>query len=124
MRVFVRYDYPDENEQTRRERNEHMADEGADVESPPLIIPDEGQYLWDWYDTLNKCVSRTREGHCNPIPPSEFLAWKEASGLLINSSEYAVLCAMDRAYCEEMNKELAAYRERQREAAKAGGDKP
>jgi hypothetical protein len=27
-------------------------------------------------------------------------------------AEYAILCAMDAAFCEEMNKELADYRKR------------
>lgn len=65
-------------------------------------------------------MQRIRDGVCEPIPPSEFMAWKAATGNIVYSAEYAVLCGMDAAYCSEMNKELADLRTRQKELADKG----
>lgn len=88
------------------------------------MVPELGRYLWDWYFSLSKRVRRVREGTCDPIPPSEFIAWREATGAIVYPREYATLCAMDDAYCAEMNPELDAYRERREaEAAEAARNK-
>lgn len=58
---------------------------------------------------------RVRDGVCSPIPPSEYVAWLQATGKIVYPAEYAMLCAMDVAFCEEMAKELADYHERMKE---------
>lgn len=105
--MFVRYDTPNEHEKTRRERNEEF-----EREAPELIIPDEGQYLWDWYFELSSAVGRITDGVCFPIRWTEYLAWAEVTGLIVRSEEYAILRAMDASFCEETNKELQAYQKR------------
>ena len=109
IRVYVRYDVPDENGQTRRERNERF---GKSEESPLLEISDEGLYLWNWYFELSQSLLRVRSGVCEPIPPSEFIAWCQATRKLIEPVEYDILRAMDHAFCDEMNKEISDYNER------------
>lgn len=79
------------------------------------MVPDAGRYIWDWYLELTARLRRVRDGACEPIPPSEFMAWKAATGEIVYPSEYAILCAMDVAYCDEMGKELVAYRAREQE---------
>lgn len=59
-----------------------------------------------------------RDGVCEPIPPSEFLAWAAATDTVIYPTEYKALRAMDRAYCTEMSKELKDYQERENERMK------
>lgn len=113
IRIFVRYETPDENDQTRRERNEKF-----ETPSPPLVIPEAGQFLWDIFHTLHRSVSRVSDGYYRMIPPSEFEAWCRLTGTLVYPTEYAILNAMDRAYCDEANKELDAAREREREDQK------
>ena len=108
--MFVRYDTPNEHGITRRERNEQFID--IEHKSPELIIPDDGQYLWDWYFELASAVGRVIDGVCMPIPWSEYLAWAEVAGLIVRSEEYAILRAMDASFCEETNKELQAYHKR------------
>lgn len=110
VRVRVRYDTVDENGETRRERNDRFGET-----SPALIVPASGQYLWDWYFDLSTRLRRVRSGVCEPIPPTEFMAWKAATGRIVYPSEYAILSAIDVAYCDEMNKELKDYRDRQTE---------
>jgi hypothetical protein len=78
-------------------------------------VPPAGRYLWDWYFDLSDSLRRVRNGACEPIPPSEFLAWREATGNIVYPSEYAILREMDGAYCDEMNKELSDYQEREAE---------
>jgi hypothetical protein len=123
IRIFVRYDTPDENKKTRRDRNE-----AVNEPSPLLVIPSEGQYLWDWFQEISSGLRRVADGVCFPIPWSEFLAWSEVTQNIVYAAEYGVLHAIDVAFCDEMNKELQAFQERQRdkqrdevEAARTGG---
>lgn len=85
------------------------------LETPPFVIPDHGQYLWDWFSNLNSAVSRIRDGVCRLIPPSEYFAHFKMSGLLVSPEEYATLQAMDKAYCEETNKELRSLQAKREE---------
>jgi hypothetical protein len=120
IRVYVRYDVKDETGETRRERNERF---GKPELSPPLRYPDAGAYLWGWYFDLSQRLRRVRDGVCEPIPPSEYEAWARLTDNIVYPHEYAILAAMDAAYCEEMNKELAAYHERLKDQA-ASDSKP
>lgn len=108
MRVYTRYDLPDEKDDTRRERNKRVG-----VASPEFILPDEGLYLWEWFQNINSSVSRIRDGFYFLIPPSEFLAWSNLTGNLITSVEYEILKAMDVSFCNEMNKELKAKQDKE-----------
>ena len=76
------------------------------------MIPVGGAHLWEWYFALSGCFKRVHDGSCIPIPPSEFVAWTQATGHIVYPAEYAILRAMDAAFCEETNKELADYRKR------------
>jgi hypothetical protein len=110
MRVYIRYEVPDENKETRRERNKrHHA------YTPKFNIPDEGMYLWSWYEELSRRFQRNIDGTCRPIPPSEFLAWSNITGNVVDHVEYDILSKMDDVYCREMNNELTDYQARQEE---------
>jgi len=110
VRIHVRYDTPDLSGMTRRERNLR-----AEIDSPEFVIPQAGKHLWDWFAEINSVVSRVRDGHCCPLPPSEILAWVQLTGNIVYPSEYAILVAMDAEYCSEVNKEFAAVRGKQEE---------
>lgn len=116
--TFVRYEIQDEKGESRRERNDSFGET-----SPLLIIPPDGAYLWRHYWAISESVVRIQDGICRPIPPSEFNAWTAASGEVLYHHEYEILRAMDAAYCEEMNRELADFRDRQKaEQEKAMAD--
>lgn len=102
----------DENGETRRERNERFGHS-----SPEIEIPEAARHLWEWYFDLSRRLRRVRDGACEPIPPSEFMAWKAATRNVVHPHEYAMLCQMDVAYCDEMGMEIGAYYERKREEA-------
>ncbi len=118
IRVYVRYDIKDEHGKTRRERNEAF-----DHDAPILRVPESGVHLWDWYFDLSQRLMRVRDSACIPIPPSEFVAWCRATKNIVYPHEYAILGKMDFAYVAEMNIELSAYSERQREEAKRNAGK-
>lgn len=92
---------------------------------PLLDIPDAGEYLWEWFFGIAGRVRRVVEGVCGPIPPSEFLAWATLTDNIVYPWEYGILTAMDVAFCDETNKELADRRaldaENARLAAAKGG---
>lgn len=56
-----------------------------------------------------------RDGVAVPISPVEFNAWRDATGEIVYPREYEILTAMDDAYCSELNKELEALQEREKE---------
>lgn len=93
--------------------------EVPDAVAPEIEIEPEAAIYWQWYFSLSNSLRRVRDGYCEPFPPSEFLAWSQATGTIVYPQEYAILRAMDDAFREEMNKELADYRERLREKQKA-----
>lgn len=68
--------------------------------------------MWSWYNQISSGVGRIRDGVCFPVPPSEILAWQTLTQNLVSASEYAIVRAMDVAFCDEMNKELKDYRDR------------
>lgn len=84
------------------------------------MIPDGGQYLWDWYHELSSSLRRVSDGVCFPVPWSEYIAWSTISNTIVNAIEFNALHEMDLAFCDEMNKELQAYHERERDKAKRG----
>ena len=77
-----------------------------DRETPALEIPEAGEHLWGWYSEVSQRVGRIEDGVCNPIPPSEWLAWLALTGEIVYPWEHRILGAMDVAFCGEMNKEL------------------
>lgn len=105
--VHVRYETPDENGLTRRERNDNY-----DIPSPEFEIPEGGEYLWGWYFEISNSLRRIDDGTCFPMPPSEIIAWKNLTDRIVTTDEYAILRAMDDAFCEKTNVELQAYHER------------
>lgn len=114
VRVFVRYDLPDEKGDTRRERNERVG-----VYTPPFEIPEDGIYLWNWFIDLNNSVSRVDfNGYYCLIPPSEFLAWSTITGNGLYPEEYDILKSMDAVYCKETNADIQSKRAREDEARK------
>lgn len=114
IRVFVRYEQPDERGITRRDRNESFRQP-----APEFIIPDGGEYLWNWYHEISDSLRRVNDGVCFPIPWTEYIAWAQVTRQIVNSEEYAILRSIDVDFCDEMNKELEAYRERENERQRA-----
>lgn len=110
IRVFVRYEQPDEKGLSRRERNENV-----DQSSPDFEIPIDGRYIWDWYFEISDCLRRVEDGVCFPIPWSEYRAWEKVTGTIVSNDEHAILRSIDVDFCDEMNKELQAYQEREKE---------
>lgn len=109
IRVYVRYELPNEDNETRRERNESF-----DVPSPDFEIPDGGEFIWSWYFQISDGLRRVDDGVCFPIAWSEFNVWAIVTSTEVTSDEFDILRAMDTAFCDEMNKELQAYQERMR----------
>ena len=111
----VRYETKDENGETRADRNKRFSQPLPQHSSE--LIPDGGEYLWEWFFDLNSRLKRIVDGNVIPIPPSEMLAWKELHGHIVYSWELDILEGMDLAFCAEMGEELKAFHERQKDAA-------
>lgn len=109
MRVKIRYDIQDEKQETRRERNEKF---GHGNLSEPLIIPENGLYLWNYFWEISGGVLRAGDGVCNPITWQEFLAWSKITQNELKKEEFEILRNMDLIFVECMNLEIKAYRER------------
>ena len=105
VRVYARYDLPNEKGETRRERNLRF-DYG---ESPEFEIPLGGEYLWELFATLSTVIHRVDfNGYYYSFPPSEILAWCELAKVDITSKEYEIISAMDNVFCKEINEDRSA----------------
>lgn len=105
VRVYARYDLPNEKGETRRERNLRF-DYGK---SPEVDIPSGGEYLWDLFATLSTVIHRVDfNGYYYSFPPSEILAWCELANVDITSGEYEIISAMDNVFCKEINEDRSA----------------
>lgn len=100
---------PNENDETRRERNERH-----DIITPEFCIPSGGETYWSWYHQISDGTARVMDGVCYPIPGAEFYHWAQLTQTIVTADEYAILRAMDAAFVDEMNQELQAYQERLR----------
>ncbi len=81
-------------------------------------MPEQGLYLWQWFQQISDSCQRIIEGICKPIPPSEFVAWQTMTGIVVNPVEYDILTTMDRVFCSETNIELQNARVRWEEKRK------
>lgn len=117
IRTHVLYFVPDENGETRNDRNARF----GQPDGPLLVIPEAGQYLWDWYWNASQGLRRVIDGGAAPISSLEWQAWASITGELVRPSEYAILRAMDKTFCHETNNELKAYRDRKEAEEKAKG---
>lgn len=86
-------------------------------QTPPLNIPEEGKYIWEWFKELSLIASPVFDGLHHPIPPSEYLAWQTITRNIVYSWEYDILFSMDNVYCDEMNKEVQSRRTVQQDRA-------
>lgn len=80
------------------------------------MVPIGGQHLWEWYFDISRSLRRVRDSFCEPIPPSEYVAWQTLTKAVVYPWEYEIIRAMDGHYCDAMNQELRAYQERQKAA--------
>lgn len=115
MRVYTRYDLPDENEETRRERNERFGYK----DSPKFEIPESGLYFWELYTELSNAIHRVDfNGYYYKLLPSEIIAWCKLTNTEITDIEYDIISAMDTVFCEELNKDKKASETRKYEQQK------
>ncbi len=118
MRVRTRYDLADETGETRREKYERIG-----VPVPVFEIPSEGMYLWNWFFQLNSAIHRIDfNGYYNLMPPSEIFSWMELTKNLITPNEYGILNAMDNVFCEMLNNDIKAKRDKEDEKRKQEAD--
>lgn len=99
----ARYLTPGKDGQTREERNEQFNQSDA---TPDWEIPEDGLYLFDWFEELTGAFNRYGEGRINRVGWRDYEAWISLTGTLIHSYEIAILIEMDKAYCEALEGEL------------------
>lgn len=109
VRVHTRYDLSNEGGETRRERYERLC-----KPVPAFEIPEEGLYLWDFFNQLINAIHRVDfNGNYCVMQPSEIFAWMTLTKNLISPIEYDILNAMDVVFCNELNADIAAKREKE-----------
>jgi len=99
---FIRYDTPDGEGQTRRERNQSF---GMSHHSKDVNITFEARYLWDIFWQI---CNRHNQDDRGPLPmlAGDFFNEIHLSGNLINRKEADILLAMDAAYCTSLREEI------------------
>lgn len=97
---------PDENGETRRDRNEKF-----EVVSPDYEVPEAGEHVWDWFWGL----SARRKSGPEALTYAEVGDWQRLTGTQVRPEEVEMLMQMDNAFLAEVRKEERARLERQRE---------
>ena len=106
VRVYTRYDLPNEKGETRRERNIKF---GQEDKNPEFEIPLAGEYLWDWFTRLSNAIHRVDfNGYYYNLLPSEVLAWCKLANVEMTEDEYDIITAMDISFCNELNADIHA----------------
>lgn len=115
VRVYTRYDLPDDKGETRRERNLRF----GQSDSPEVEIPYAGEYLWELFTQLSNAIHRVDfNGYYYNLPPSEIIAWCKLKHWDITADEYDIISAMDNVFCKELNKDRDAISSRKLEEQK------
>lgn len=78
-------------------------------------IPDAGLSLWQWFWDIRQCQAAGFSGP-TPISHQEYRAWLDLTGNIVRREEIAILKAVDARFCEEIDKESEAIREREQES--------
>ena len=114
VRVRTRYETPGPKGETRRERNERFSQE-----SPPFDVPEDGQYIWDWFYDIIETGDRIIQGEPIPFSHIELKAWSENMRELVEPSEFKILIDMSNTWCDAMFDELENAREVLKKEAEA-----
>lgn len=97
---------PNEEGETRRQRNRKFGQPAPDVEVPP-----EGSHVWHWFWSLS---NRRRSGP-EALSYAEVGEWQRLTHTPIRPEEVEMIMRMDDAYLAEVRKEQAAAIERAKE---------
>lgn len=84
----------------------------AEDKIPAFVVPDSGQHIWDWWRELNQGVDRGGDGYFRRVTWLELRAWANTMGHIVHPWEYAILRAVDSAYCDARDELLQARRDR------------
>lgn len=102
---------PDERGEKRRDRNRRFG-----VPSPPVVVPDEAEHVWEWFWKLS---NRRRAGP-ESLTYAEIGEWQRLTGQQVLPEEVEMLMKMDDSYLATVRDEQAAAAERQREKSRNG----
>lgn len=114
----ARYLTPDKNGETRADRNAAVADDDEPDTTPEWDVPPEGQYIYDWYCDIERGINRVVGGAVKRFTWQDLEAWRNLSGNLVRPNEFAIIKAMDLAYCEALEGELQYMRATAEDEAK------
>ena len=106
LRIEARYNTPDAQGETRRQRNARFGEH-----SPEPEYPERGRQLWGWYQQASK-TRRFDQGQPQMLTPLEWKAWANITGQVIREEEFSVLIDMDAAYVSALKAELKAQWDR------------
>jgi len=110
--LIVRYETPDENGETRRERNARFG-----VESPEIEPVEGGEFLLSVFWALNGIRSQGFAGP-DPIRPRDIIDWSELTGTVLHQEERSIFLRMDAAFRAAWYAEAEEARARDAERAK------
>ena len=108
VRLRVRYETPDENGETRAERNERFDE--AD-KTPEIETPEDWQYLLDWFWDIHSARSHGFNGP-NPMSLTDIANWSAMTGNQLLREEVAIIRQIDAAYVEAVGVEMMERMER------------
>lgn len=113
----TRWEFPDENGETRKEYNERF---GREVKQEIELDP-ENTYFFELFYTVSNAI-RTHNGLSGspePFEPNKIMAWAEYTGHILSEFEKKLLLDMDRVFRKAWHEENAQVQERIKNKGKA-----
>ncbi len=86
--------------------------DGLPLIAPEIDIPEGFERYWSIFWDVSNSVSRSIDGVVMLVPPSEWYYWSKLTNTVLNPDEFALLRAMDAAFCSQLNAEIAEKREK------------
>ena len=115
LRTSARYDTPDRNGETRRQRNARFKQE-----SPSWEIPKGGEIIWEWFEDAGD-LRGSSDGYPAKLSATEWLAWQQMTGNIVRPEEWQILRAMDTAYISALRSEFSDQMARESEKNRTKG---
>jgi hypothetical protein len=114
VEIRIKYDTPDFHGYTQRRIAELIDFYGT----PQVVIPEHGEYLWNWFWDIVSPASYIRDGEALTLTHNELRCWQQNMGLKVRPFEFDCLMQMSRAWSRAMSVELTKIREQQAKGSK------
>lgn len=110
---MVKYHTPDHNGETRTDYHKRFNQECNNQ----YTVPEVGQYLWDWFWSLQSSFNHVRDSEPLVLTHCELKSWRDNMRIDVSPWEIECLIEMSKTWASAMAKEIKRSQDKQKEEA-------